>query len=57
VKITQIRDLLRGCEGGDSEARACVHVALASSNPPMAPVPRNSLRVQCSHIAKPFFQE
>ena len=56
VKITQIRDLRRGCEGGDSEAHACVHVPPASSNPLAAPVPKNPLRVQCSHIAKPFLK-
>ena len=35
---------------GESEAHACAHVPLASSNPLAAPVPKNPLRVQCSHI-------
>jgi hypothetical protein len=51
VKMTPIRDFPRGWPGGDCEAHACVHVAPASINPPATPVPKNSRRVQCSHMA------
>ena len=56
VKITQIRDLPRGCGRGEAAAWTWFHVAPASSNPPMAPVPKKSRRVHCSHMVRPFLK-